>query len=775
MLELGTKAETLERLSEVIKMAKVLPQIRTTIDEHHTNNDKVISRIKKSGWIDKPLIVRSSALAEDANTGSFAGHFSSILNVKGELDIKSAIEKVISSFDGLNRQDQVLIQPMLEGVIISGVAFSKNPTSGAPYILINYDNTSGSTTSVTSGSTNELKAYCHYRNSTELPASPIGQVIQLMLELEELFCTDQLDLEFAITNDGALYLLQVRPLVVSNKSPVVSSLHKQALNSIHKKIKSSLAPHPYLFGSRTIYGVMPDWNPAEIIGIRPKPLSLSLYKEMVTDQIWSYQRDNYGYCNLRSFPLLINFHGLPYIDVRVSFNSFIPSKVDTKLAEKLVNYYLDRLEEFPNFHDKIEFEIIYSCYTLDLPSRLELLKSYGFNDKELDSLSFNLRELTNRIIDGEHGLWRSDIEKIDILEKRFHTISSSSLDLISKIYWLIEDCKRYGTLPFAGLARAGFIAIQLLKSLVNVGILSTKEYHQFLESLNTVSSQMTLDIEKMDRDAFLNKYGHLRPGTYDILSPRYDEAPSQYFSWEDKNYTCKAQSQIFQLTLKQIKQIEDLLKKHKLTHNIISFFDFIKAAIEGREYSKFIFSRSLSHVLSLFKELGIENNLPIEDCSFADIACIRQLYASSTETASILRKSIEEGKNAYKITEQIILPPLINSPDQVFSFELPASEPNYITLKRVTAPIAKISDNKEKFKGSILLIPSADPGFDWIFSHKIKGLITMYGGMNSHMAIRAGELGIPAIIGTGEVLYGQLGKAKVVEIDCANRQQRILS
>ena len=27
-----------------------------------------------------------------------------------------------------------------------------------------------------------------------------------------------------------------------------------------------------------MYGLMPDWNPAEIIGCKPKPLSLSLYR-----------------------------------------------------------------------------------------------------------------------------------------------------------------------------------------------------------------------------------------------------------------------------------------------------------------------------------------------------------------------------------------------------------------------------------------------------------------------------------------------------------------
>ena len=85
---------------------------------------------------------------------------------------------------------------------------------------------------------------------------------------------------------------------------------------------------------------MPDWNPAEIIGVCPKPLALSLYKELVTDATWAYQRHNYGYRNLRSYPLLLNFGGRPYIDVRVSFNSFIPAKLSDELGEQLVNYYL---------------------------------------------------------------------------------------------------------------------------------------------------------------------------------------------------------------------------------------------------------------------------------------------------------------------------------------------------------------------------------------------------------------------------------------------------
>ena len=57
---------------------------------------------------------------------------------------------------------------------------------------------------------------------------------------------------------------------------------------------------------------------AEIIGIKPKPLALSLYREVITNSIWAYQRDNYGYKNLRSNPLIVEIEGTPFIDVEVA-------------------------------------------------------------------------------------------------------------------------------------------------------------------------------------------------------------------------------------------------------------------------------------------------------------------------------------------------------------------------------------------------------------------------------------------------------------------------
>jgi phosphohistidine swiveling domain-containing protein len=338
----------------------------------------------------------------------------------------------------------------------------------------------------------------------------------------------------------------------------------------------------------------------------------------------------------------------------------------------------------------------------------------------------------------------------------------------------MEDCKRYGTLPFAGLARAGFIAVQLLKSLIHVGILSKKDYTDFMGSLDTVSSRMARDKKKLNRDQFLVEYGHLRPGTYDILSLRYDEDPERYFDWHPQTENSDQENDVFVLSMKQLKQTEELLKKHQLQHDVIGLFDFIKDAIEGREQAKFIFSRSLSAVISLIKELAAEHGLSPEESSLMNYSCIQELYASSADISKTLNRSIQEGKECYEIAQNVTLPPVITSPDEIWSFQIPHWVPNFITLEKAEGSVVMADDSERDMEGAILFIPNADPGYDWIFLRGIVGFITMYGGANSHMAIRAGELGMPAVIGAGNELFSTWSKAQLLEIDCSNKQVHIL-
>jgi phosphoenolpyruvate-protein kinase (PTS system EI component) len=86
----------------------------------------------------------------------------------------------------------------------------------------------------------------------------------------------------------------------------------------------------------------------------------------------------------------------------------------------------------------------------------------------------------------------------------------------------------------------------------------------------------------------------------------------------------------------------------------------------------------------------------------------------------------------------------------------------------------KTPSSTDEYSGKIILISQADPGYDWLFGHHISGLVTMYGGANSHMAIRAAEFGLPAAIGVGEKLYKKLTHAKTVELDCGSRRIEVI-
>ncbi|MBF0305369.1 MAG: phosphoenolpyruvate synthase [Alphaproteobacteria bacterium] len=765
----GTKAETLERVAALVKGAVVLPLRHFTVSEWRGGAGRVTAALRALPWTGRPLIVRSSCRAEDGMAGSLAGHFVSVPNVILASDFDDAVARVIAAFE--SGEDQVLVQPMLEAVTASGVAFSRDPNTRAPYVVINHEDR-GDTAAVTGGRGAGLATHVHWKEAPP-PSDPrIAAVVRLVRELETLLGHDSLDVEFAFGPDGTLYLLQVRPLVLRGE-PVPIASHRALLERVAQRVALGMRPDPFIHGRRTVYGVMPDWNPAEIIGVRPRPLALSLYRELVTDATWAYQRNNYGYKNMRSCPLLVHFHGLPYVDVRVSFNSFVPADIEDGLADRLVNYYIERLVERPHLHDKVEFDIIFSCYTPVLPEATEALKEHGFRDGDLEVLRQSLRRLTNNIIHHKRGLWRGDLDKLAVLERRRERLNGAAADPVTRIYWLLEDCKRYGSLPFAGLARAGFIAVQLLRSLVSIGVLSDADYQAFMTSLNSVGAQMRSDRLTLGRTPFLARYGHLRPGTYDILSPRYDEAPDLYFNWETGDGAGREDAGRFALSLGQMRAIGRILEEHGLENDIVAFFDFLVAGIEGREYSKFVFTRNLSDALSLFRTYGESLGFTAEELSYADIGVVRELYVSCADPGALIEAGIGQGRARHALSSQIMLPPLITSRDDVWSFRVPDSEPNFVTLKSAVGPVTG-HERKSGLAGAIVFIPNADPGFDWLFSHPVAGLVTAYGGANSHMAIRAGELGLPAVIGAGEVCYRRWAKAEMLSIDCANRKVTVV-
>ena len=376
------------------------------------------------------------------------------------------------------------------------------------------------------------------------------------------------------------------------------------------------------------------------------------------------------------------------------------------------------------------------------------------------------------MLDPVEAPWITDQKRLHTLVSRHATIMESTSDKVSLIYWLLEDTRRYGTLPFAGLARAGFIASQMIKSLVDIDVFDQESASAFYTSLSTVGGQLANSMRSENIDDVLKKYGHLRPGTYEITNLRYDEAPELYFKKLQNNISPPKTSN-FQFSKDTKREVSSLLRKSGLDATFASFINFAQSAIELREYSKFCFTKNVSDALSLIAEMGESLGISREDMSYCNIGTIFELYVSPGGMKEKILQSINSGKAQFKISSAVALPPLITRSSDVWSFHYPRVKPNFVGSGRVTALVEKIPTTNS-LQGKIVLIENADPGYDWLFTHDIAGLITAWGGANSHMAIRCAELGIPAVIGIGQNEYEQYCSVSRVLLDCSSHLIEIL-
>ncbi len=796
---LDTKANTLRRLQSMVETSTILDQYTFTVGEWQGDPEAVRQSIADA-FEESEVIVRSSALVEDTWDESNAGRFESVLNVPVDdpQSLTNAIEYVIDSYPDEDPDNQVLVQPMIADVDQSGVVMTRVLDGFSPYYIINYDATTESTESVTDGTGEHLRTAIVrkdvVKNGLDLPGettpssaqSPsdlsLEPLLRAVSELEELIGHDSLDVEFAIDSDNTVYVLQARPMAVDPAEETVDddTLYDTvdaACEEFHRAQQSS----PFLLGDRTIYGVMPDWNPAEIIGRQPRRLAASLYQYLIMNETWAKQRAEYGYRDVRPHPLMKQFAGQPYVDVRADFNSFIPASVPDDLAERLVTYYLDRLEENPQLHDKVEFDIVLTCLTFDYERQIEPLLKAGFTREELRPLREGLREITREAFDRLD----EDYQTIERLNTRSEQLLDSDLPPLRMAYYLLEDCRRLGTLPFAHLARTAFVATSLLRSLERKKIITNQQRSDFQNALNTVARRFERDAYQVSTgdlswEEFVEEYGHLRPGTYEITSPAYRSAPEEYLQplVEDATEPSSHPDPIDVWDDDTKAAIEDELDRIGLPADTEAFIGFLVDAIEGREYAKFVFSRNLSEALERIAEFGNNHGFSREDLSHAPIQEFFELAVNHppADVEGWLADRIREGRKENVMTQTVELPPLLFEEQDFVLFERPAREPNFVTNETVTAEVVELDSDAEpeEIDGKIVLIPQADPGYDWLFGHDIAGLATMYGGSNSHMAVRAAEFSLPAAIGVGEKRYDQLRRADVLELNCDGRYTEVI-
>ena len=257
--------------------------------------------IKKN--FNKIVAIRSASIDED-NYFSNAGKYTSILSVNrlNKNKLALSINKVIDSYnDNKKFKNYFIVQNMVFKPKLSGVIFTMEPNTGFPSVIVNYSKKKN-TNSITSGSEsgNQIIYFNHEKiKPTDKLIMKLKKNINKILKSSK---EKSLDLEFCIDHNNKFILLQYRKLKIKNKlKHNINDLYKNYYY-FYRKLKKVLPANNFLHGKKTFFSTMTDWNPAEMIGLKPKQLTYSLYQELITNDVWSKSRKELGYKDLQGFP-----------------------------------------------------------------------------------------------------------------------------------------------------------------------------------------------------------------------------------------------------------------------------------------------------------------------------------------------------------------------------------------------------------------------------------------------------------------------------------------
>ena len=144
--------------------------------------------------------------------------------------------------------------------------------------------------------------------------------------------------------------------------------------------------------------------------------------------------------------------------------------------------------------------------------------------------------------------------------------------------------------------------------------------------------------------------------------------------------------------------------------------------------------------------------------------------ADLQETTLQWKQLIKEKEKEQSINQRLVLPSLIFSPEDFDIIQHYQAKPNFITQKSIQNKAVYLNGLSDQtipdLENSIVILENGDPGYDWICTRNIAGLITKYGGVASHMSIRCAEFGLPAAIGCGEAIFNQIKDAQNVMLNC---------
>ncbi len=705
-----TKADSLWFLKENMDEKLFLEQVSIKREEFESHPTGCIRRIQKR-FTKGALVVRSSFIGEDQFLESHAGAYKSLLGVPSEssLELRKSIAEVFASNPKPRDSDQVLIQVYIDAPNIVGVLFSRIP--GAPWqFSLSYNDQSPKPEGVTSG-LDRSKNFVFFRHKAmdhDLP-SWSKDLIQASLKIEKLLMVHAVDIEFVVLADGALKILQARPLVHSIEDESTPPL-KTEITGIRTD-------------ENTILSRMSDWNPVEILGARAKPLDRSLYRTFICEKVWNEERSRLGYHRASRDDLLQEIVGQDYVDTSLVFASLMPQSIDEELRDRINKEQVNYLREHPDLHDQIEFSVCLSHSSLYRGQLTRALEVLSISTEDKRKISRDLEEISLRVV-----------SRIQKLVESGALFARRTKDL-SEAYQVCQDQARL----FVQTARASFISKAWLM-----------EFESRLnQDLSDIVARGTREALLKHRE-FLNENGvetvFVRQEAFSISSDKVeiDFGSLDQFVETSKPLNLELSSDEAILSVKGLEQ-------------------FIHQSNFARELNKRQFYWALSQYLDLLLQATPS---PFRD--YVDFLEIEELVTLVAGERNFALSELAQRQRSYEKRAKIRFPDVFCGKEEFLCFEEKARRGHFIGEGQLQGEVIYLpaENSKRDLRGKVVVFERGEPGLDWVFDQKPKAVLTRYGGPNSHVAIRCYETGCVGLLGLDENSFAAVKSAKNIHLNC---------
>lgn len=673
------------------------------------------------------VAVRSCGVDEDQTQGSQAGHYLSCLDVAVDdaAALGAAIDAVFLSY-GAVRDDAVVFVQRMATARLAAVAATHAVEDGADYYAFSLA-AGERTDAVTRGDVAVDTVYlAHEAPAPEQP--DLALLYRALRELRDLCGPQPLEAELVLQQQRVL-LLQVRPLLL--RAPPRCSAERR--RELQRRQRELLRPSPVCAGRRRVLALMPDWNTAELLGRHPRPLALSLFREAIADDAWCRARALLGYRRLGATGLLQPVAGRPYVDVRASANSLLPQTVPAPVAARLADAWQERLLQQPALHDRYEFAVAQTCVDFDFAAQWRERYAGVLAAAERDAYRDELAAITARCL--QPAALAAALARFT----RPPSLQGSRSPLA-----------RAG-LAFALIARLAFVHEALLRSAVSRGALAPERLLALQRSCRSVTHEFLASASSPD------SFGFLRAGTFEITTPALAELDLPAAAAPPPPVP-------FEAGPAELRALQHLLREAGYAVDAGQLLHGYCRTREAREFAKYGLSALVSQQLDRLAIAGAARGLDRATLSWLD------RDAAANAAAAPARELAAAAAAAHAADAALRLPVVFDPRESLQQVHIAAGTPSFVGNKRAAAAVVRVDAQTAPDAlpaQAIVAVASADPGYDWIFARRPAGLITAYGGPNSHMAIRCAELGVAAVLGLGWERWQRLARAGHLTIDPA--------